>query len=121
MRNYGIPSKLIRFIKAMDNESECAVQTGRGLLEWFKVKSGVKQGYNMSGFLFFLVTDWIMRKVTADDNTGIRWKFFSILEDIDFAYDIALISRNRQQIQTKMDRVENIAGSTGLKIITNKT
>ena len=58
MRSYGIPSKLIRIIKAMYNESECAVQTGSGLIEWFQVKSGVKQGCNMSGFLFLLVIDW---------------------------------------------------------------
>ena len=35
MRSYGIPSKLIRIIKAMYSQSECAVQTGSGLTEWF--------------------------------------------------------------------------------------
>ena len=84
-------------------------------------KSGVKQGCNMSGFLFLLVIDWIMRKATADNNTGIRWKFTSKLEDLDFADDIALISNNRQQIHAKTDRVNNIAGSTGFKINTSKT
>ena len=121
MKSYRIPSKLIRIIKAMYNESECAVQTGSGLTEWFQVKSGVKQGCNMSGFLFLLVIDWIMKKATADNSTGIRWKFTSKLEDLDFADDIALISSNRQQIQTKTDRVNHIAGSTGLKINTSKT
>ena len=77
MRSYGIPSKLIRIIKSMYCESECAVQTGSGLTEWFQVKSGVKQGCNMSGFLFLLVIDWIMRRATADNSTGIRWKFTS--------------------------------------------
>ena len=105
----------------MYNGSECAVQTRSGHTEWFQVKSGVKQGCNMSGFLFLLVIDWIMRKATADNSTGIRWKFTSKLEDLDFADDIALLSSNRQQIQTKTDRVNNIAGSTGLKINTSKT
>ena len=56
------------------------------------MKSGVKQGCNMSGFLFLLVIDWIMRKTLEGDNTGIRWKLWSKLNDLDFADDIALIS-----------------------------
>ena len=33
--------------------------------EWFKVKTGVKQGDVMSGFIFLIVVDWIMRNTTA--------------------------------------------------------
>ena len=33
--------------------------------EWFKVKTGVKQGDVMSGFIFLMVVDWIMRSTTA--------------------------------------------------------
>ena len=75
----------------------------------------------MSGFLFLLVIDWIIIKVTADNDTGIGWNFTSMLEDLDFADDIALISNNIQQIETKTDRVDNIAVSTGLKINIIKT
>ena len=88
-------------------ESECAVHTGSKLTEWFQVTPGVKQGCEMSGFLFLLVIliDWIMRKATADNNTGIRWKFTSKLEDLDFADDIALKSSSRQHLQIKTDSV----------------
>ena len=121
MRSYGIPSKLKRVIKSMYCENECAVQTGSGLTEWFQVESGVKQGCNMSGFLFLLVIDWIMRRATADNNTGIPRKFSSKLEDLDFADDIALISSSRQHIKTKTDSVNETAIRTGLKINSGKT
>ena len=85
----------------MCSPSESAMQTDSGLTEWFQVKSCMKQGCNMSGFLFLLVIDWIMRKATADNNTGIRWKFTSKLEDLDFACDIALTSTTIQQIQKR--------------------
>ena len=52
---------------------------------WFDVKSGVKQGCNMSGFLLLLVIDWIMRKTLEGDNTGSRWKLWSKLNDLDLA------------------------------------
>ena len=42
--------------------TEC-VDDGR--TEWFEVKSGVKQGCDMSGFLFLLVIDWMMRRTVA--------------------------------------------------------
>ena len=46
----------------------------------------------MSGFLFITVIDWIMSKTTQDSNFGIRWKFTSKLDDLDYADDIALLS-----------------------------
>ena len=46
----------------------------------------------MSGFLFLLATDWIMRKITTDRRRGIRWNLTTVLEHLDFADDIALLS-----------------------------
>ena len=39
-----------------------AVIDGSETSDWFKIKSGVKQGCEMSGFLFLLALDCIMRK-----------------------------------------------------------
>lgn len=39
--------------------------------DWFKIKTGVKQGCMMSGFLFSLALDWIIRKTTAGKRKGI--------------------------------------------------
>ena len=48
---------------------------GQDTTEWFKIKTGAKQGCNMSGLLFLLVVDWIMRNTLQEGNTGKRWKF----------------------------------------------
>jgi hypothetical protein len=53
----------------------------------------------MSVVLFNLVIDWIMPKATEDSQRGIRWSFFSSLEDLDFADDLALLSHTHQHIQ----------------------
>ena len=55
MREYGIPSKLITVVKVTYEQSKCAVVDGSGSYDWFDVKTGVKQGCCMSGFLFLLV------------------------------------------------------------------
>ena len=45
----------------------------------------------MSGFLFLLEVDWVMRRSVDGARTGIRWKMTNMLEDLDFADDLALI------------------------------
>ena len=66
MQHYGIQEKYIRLVKCMYDNSECAVINGSGITEWFKIKSGVKQGCNMSGCLFLLVIDWIMKRTPQE-------------------------------------------------------
>ena len=88
--------------------------------EWFKIKPGVKQGCNVSGLLSLLVVDWVMRNTLHEGNTGIRWKFTTKLEDLDFADDIVYLSSTRQHIQTKNDKLAHEAESVGLKVIVDK-
>ena len=61
MRSYGIPCKIIHMMKALYDDFQCAVVDGQDTTEWFKIKTGVKQGCNMSDLLFLLVVDWVMR------------------------------------------------------------
>lgn len=80
-----------------------------------------KQGCNMSGFLFLIIMDWVMRRTVGNGENGIRWRFTSKLDDLDFADDIALISSTKQQIQDKTTKLEEEARRVGLKVSTEKT
>jgi len=120
MRSYDIPSKIISMVKALYGDFECAVVDGQGTTEWFKIRTGVKQGCNMSGLLLLLVVDWVMTNALQERNTGIRWKFNTKLEDLDFVDDIALLSSTRQHIQTKNDKLTHEAGRVGLKVNVDK-
>jgi hypothetical protein len=51
-----------------------------------------------------------------NNNNGIRWKFTTKLEDLDFADDIALLSSTFRQIEEKTHKLNEIAKQTGLKI-----
>ena len=93
---------------------------GDGRTGWFEVKSGVKQGCVMSGFLFLLVIDWMMRRTVAHAGTGIRWKITTMLADIDFAGDLAIILSTNTQIKKKIDHLNRNGKGTGLKISTTK-
>ena len=121
MEKYGIPEKMVRMVRAFYEDFQCAVEDQGEICEWFDIKTGVKQGCNMSGFLFLIVMDWVMRRTVGQGENGIRWKLTSKLDDLDFADDVALLSSTRQQIQSKTTRMDKEATRVGLKINTQKT
>lgn len=90
-----------------DGSTTCVIENGKKP-DWFNVRTGMRQGFVMSGFLFITVVDWIMRS-TNDRKRGIRWKFISTLEDLDNADDLALISSKYSDIQEKTNRLKDVA------------
>ena len=64
MRSCSIPDKIVKMVKVMYSGSEFAVIDGTGGYDWFEIKTDVELGCCMSGFLFLLVVDWVMRKTT---------------------------------------------------------
>ena len=91
MTSYGIPENM-RVIADIYEGFECTVVDGSVTSDWFMIMSRLKQGFVMSRFLFLLCLDWVMRKAPTDTRRGITWNFTSLLEDLDFADDIALLS-----------------------------
>ncbi|KAK3089192.1 hypothetical protein FSP39_001636 [Pinctada imbricata] len=75
----------------------------------------------MSGFLSLLVIDFLMKRTTEREPTGIRWNFTTKLEDLDFVDDLALLSSKFQDIQQKTQSLHENASGVGLKINISKT
>ena len=83
---------------------ESAVVEEDATSEWFELTTGVKQGCTMSCLLFLLIIDWVMRH-TVNEGTGLRSKFTSKLEVLDFADDVALISSTQRPVQFNTNRL----------------
>ena len=83
MRKYGIPHKIVRMVKVPYNDIECAILDQGEICSWFSIKTGIKQGCKMTGFLFLSVWGWIMKKSVGHGKNGLRWKFTSKLDDLD--------------------------------------
>ena len=62
-----------------------------------------------------------MNRTTEGRRTGIRWKLTSVLEALDFADDIALLSSRHVDIEDKTSRLVEEAARVGLKINTKKS
>ena len=58
MKKYRLPEKIIRMVKIFYEHFKCAVQDQREIYEGFDFKTGVKQGFNMSGFVVLDYYGW---------------------------------------------------------------
>ena len=91
------------------------------LTDAFSVTTGVKQGCILSPFLFILGINWVLKQAFDGGRRGIRWTLTSVLEDLDYADDIALLAHRHQDMQAKTNALATTAGCLGLKINTKKT
>jgi len=58
---YGIPDKYIKVISAMYENNTAEFKVGNETSNWFRIKSGVKQGFVLSPFIWFILMDFVLR------------------------------------------------------------
>ena len=121
LRHCGIPLKLVNIIQLLHQDFEYRVLYNNKLTEPFEVKTGVRQGFILSPILFSLAIDWIMRNVTDGRRQGLQWTLTSVLEDLDYADDLGLLSHRHQNIQQKTDLLNTTASTIGLRVNAKKT
>jgi len=120
LKHLGIPEKLTNIIICQYKGSRCRVIHGGGLTEAFEVKTGTRQGCMLSPFLFLLVINWVTRQSMDSQRTDIQWISGKILEDLEYADDLALISHSFNHMQEKSQRLETVT-SPGLRINKDET
>ena len=120
MHQYRFLPKITSVTKQLYEDSNCQIIHNGKLTQPFAVRTGVRQGCMLSPIIFLIVIDWIMRRTTSECDTGLQWTT-NRLEDLDFADDICLLSHNRHDAQTKLERLAEEARKTGLRINTAKT
>ena len=105
-------------IKLLYNDCKSQVICNVVLTDTFSMTTSVKQGCILSPFWFILGIDWITTQVTSNRRRGIKWTLTSILEDLDYTDDIALLSSLYQDKQAKTNTLATTAGRFGLEIST---
>ena len=62
-----------------------------------------------------------MKETTKAERRGITWTLTNVLEDIDFADDICLLSQSHSDMQQKTNDLNANGGCLGFKTSTSKT
>ena len=90
MTEFGIPSKLIRFVKTTMTNVQCSVQIQSHLSELIPTAREVKQGDTLACLLFNVALERFIR------DSGIQTKgtiFFKTVQILPYADDIDLMAR----------------------------
>ena len=126
LRHYGIPENIVAAIKSIYDESFSCVRNKGELSEFFKVLSGVLQGDVLAPYLFIIVMDYILKR--AEKSHGILTHPRKstrcpekVLNDLDFADDIANLASSVPAAQQQLDDLANEAIKVGLHINSTKT
>jgi hypothetical protein len=61
--------------------------------------------------MFSLAIDWLMRSVTDGQRRGIQWILTTVLEDLDYADVLGLMSHRHQDIQQKTGSLSETAST----------
>ena len=122
LRNFGIPEDLIQLLEDLYRKTVSAVRVDGELTEWFKVTVGVRQGCNLSPYLFNLILEAMMIEALKNGNDEIGVTLYGQkVNNLRFADDIDLVANSSEQLQTLTDRIRESSKRFGLKINTQKT
>ena len=103
--------KLLTLLRCSILTSTQVIICGNEFSETFQVTTGVKQECLLSTDLFILGIHWVMNRATMEGSHCLRWNLFYSLEDLDFAYDIVLLSQRHSDSQFKTSRITSAANS----------
>jgi len=66
MMDMGYPLHLIDLLAKLYRKQIAKVKVAGALLEWFRVKKGVRQGHVLSPYLFNILEEMVMRETSMD-------------------------------------------------------
>ena len=128
LRHYGIPEAIVKAISVLYHNSKSAVMVDGNISDPFQVTTGVLQGDVLAPFLFIILIDYLMMKATEDTDSGVvthprqsRRHPAKILNDLDFADDIALLESSIPSAQSQLTSTAAAAEQLGLIISVPKT
>ena len=129
LKAYGVPEDVVMVINKLYEDTKARVITPDGETELFDIVAGVLQGDTLAPYLFTIVLDHVMRQ-TAGGNEKLGFEIerrqsrrhpATVITDLDFADDIALLSEEIEQAQQLLERLELQSAKVGLHLNDKKT
>ena len=121
LRQCGIPNPTVNAIKVLYSNSSSAVMVDGS------ISTGVLQGYVLALLLFIIFVDYLLGKASGPDSGVVTCPRQSrrypakVLNDLDFADDIALLESLMPRAQSLLTRTADAAAELGLVISAPKT
>jgi RNAse (barnase) inhibitor barstar len=120
MTQLGIPTKLVRLVKACVQKSKCKVKFNGELSEDFSVETGLRQGDALSPTLFNIALESVVREV-LDDVTGLRIGEGHQITLAAYADDIIIIGETEEDLKWSAEKLISKGKEIGLQVNEEKT
>ena len=126
--HYGIPEETVNAIMMLYKNTRSMVRSPDGDTPFFKITTGVLQGYIIAPFLFIICLDYVLRNSLKDiENLGLiiterksrRYPATGVTY-IEYADDIAITTNSIEEANTILHQIEEISKAIGLCINVSK-
>jgi Reverse transcriptase (RNA-dependent DNA polymerase) len=114
LRHYGVNEEHVKLLENLCSKCVSAIRIDGESSEWFKIIVGVRQGCNLSPYLFSLLLEAATQWALHNEDVGVRLDG-QIVNNLRFADDIYLIAETVIDLQELTDRVYNCSKRFGLK------
>ena len=115
LQELGIPDILTCLLRNLFAGQEAAVRTLHGIIDWFKIGKGVRQGCILSPCLLNLYAENIMRNARLDEaQAGIKIARRNI-NHLRYTDDATLLPEIKAELKSLLMRVKEESEKPGLK------
>ena len=117
----GIPDHLTYLLRNLFAGQEATVRTGYGMIDWFQIGKGVRQGCILSHCLFNLYAECIMRNTGLEEEpVGIKIARRNI-NNLRYADDTILMAESEEELKSLLMKVKEESEKVDLKLSIQKT
>ena len=121
LQELGIPKYLIELIKNLYTNQEATVKTEYGNTDWFNIGKGVRQGCNLSPYLFNIYAEYTMKQAGFEETTtGIKVGGRNI-NNLRYIDATILMAESAEDLRCLLGKLKKESLAAGLKLNINKT
>jgi len=116
MRAFGVPDCLVECIADIYKRNTTVVRTAGGVTSEIPVGRGFRQGCPLSGIVFNLVAEVLVRGVKAVHNAGYKFSCADVFAQVlMYADDGCLLASSRSKLQAQLQVCDQFADWAGIK------
>ena len=130
LRAYVVPEQLVSAIGLLYTGTKAKVLSPDRETEFFGILAGVLHGDTLAPYIFTIMIDYAMRLAIGNEGLELGFKLdrkrsrshnLSVITDLDFADDIALVIEELEQAQNFLHCVQENAAKISLHLNSDKT
>ena len=116
LQYFDAPSYLVNIVEDLYKPGSCSLRGGDGQTVEVPIEKGVRQGCPLSGILFNLVLEVLLRGLKSDaDGYTMGRDRNHLINALAYADDICIVTKSRQQMIKQLTRCEKFARWAGFE------